>query len=572
VLLGPVGGSVAVAQNPVYTFSAGVGGTATDRGSAIATDANGNSYVTGMFTGTVDFDPGSATANLIAASSSGDVFVASYDAWGAYRWAFRLGSQGGNFQEGKAISVDANGNVLVCGSFSGTTDFDPGIGTANLTGSAPSGAGGFIAKYTGSGSYVWAFQLGAAIPNALAVDGSSNVTAAGGFSYPVDFNPGTGKATLTPAKSGSGGSAYSTDVFVARYSPAGGYLWAFRAGGSATDAAGSVALDGSGNVNVSGTFSGTVDFDPGRASANLTGPGIFVARYSVTGTYLWAFRLGGSLDDGLAVDANGDIVVTGRFSGTVDFDPAAGTASLAAVGTVANIFVARYSATGGYLWAFSPAASGNAWDVTIDGAGAMYLTGGLTAPTSDPNAGYPNDFDPGPGTVTFTGRAGFVASYTSAGALVWAFPLAADDYSGGAIAAGRGVSVDNNGDVSITGLFGGTIDFDPGTASSTQTTAGATDIFVARFAQQTMLKPDLPTHAASRISVGPNPFQDALSIGYDGVQVRIEIVDMTGRVVETRVVDGPGTVALGADLPGGEYLVRLTQAGASRQVMVRKMR
>jgi hypothetical protein len=123
---------------PWFGFASHIGAEAQDAGQAVATDAAGNVYVTGNFSGTADFDPGPATCNLTSAGGY-DVFVAKYSSAGALLWARRLGGVGDDY--GKGIAVASDGSVCTTGYFGGTADFDPGPGTFNLT-----GGGVFLSK------------------------------------------------------------------------------------------------------------------------------------------------------------------------------------------------------------------------------------------------------------------------------------------------------------------------------------------------------------------------------------------------------------------------------------------
>ena len=81
----------------------------------------------GNFWGTVDFNPGSGTANLTSVTSSSDAFIAKYNSSGGYTWAKRIGGSGVEWIN--AIDTDSSGNVYVFGYFQGTVDFNPGSGS-----------------------------------------------------------------------------------------------------------------------------------------------------------------------------------------------------------------------------------------------------------------------------------------------------------------------------------------------------------------------------------------------------------------------------------------------------------
>ena len=176
-----------------------------------------------------------------AAASDGDLV-----------WTRRLGGASGD--NGRGVAVDGSGNVYTTGIFLGTSDFDPGAGTFNLTAAGESDV--FVSKLDSSGSLVWVRQLGGTgtdVGSHVAVDGSGNVYTAGHFSGMADFDPGVGTFDLTAA----GG----TDVFVSKLNSTGNLVWARQLGGTSNDQGFGVAVDGSGNVYTTGSF-GTADFDP----------------------------------------------------------------------------------------------------------------------------------------------------------------------------------------------------------------------------------------------------------------------------------------------------------------------
>ena len=132
----------------------------------------------------------------------------------------------------------------------------------------------------------------------------------------------------------------------------------------------------------------------------------------------WARSVGGSSNDygrNIAVDASGNVYVTGDFYLGVDFDPGSGTTNLSAA-DAQNVFFAKYNSSGELVWAKSVGGSSSATgrSIAVDGSENVYVTGYFYETTVD--------FDPGSGTTNLTpaGRDDvFFAKYNSSGELVW---------------------------------------------------------------------------------------------------------------------------------------------------------
>ncbi|KKT18493.1 MAG: hypothetical protein UW02_C0031G0012, partial [Candidatus Nomurabacteria bacterium GW2011_GWB1_43_7] len=243
----------------LYSWAKSIGGTESDYGYYLTADGSGNTFTTGNFYGTVDFDPSASTANL--EGNGNDMFVLKLDSSGNYVWAKGIGGSGSPTSE--SIALDNAGNIYTAGRFSAAADFDPGAGTANLT-----SAGGndvFVAKYDSSGNYVWAKNMGGSSVSGdfakhMTADGDGNVYTTGYFYGTADFDPGAGTANLT--------SAGNTDIFVSKLDSSGNYVWAGRIGGTGYEnGIYAIYFDSSSNVYVTGNFSGTIDFDPGAGTA-----------------------------------------------------------------------------------------------------------------------------------------------------------------------------------------------------------------------------------------------------------------------------------------------------------------
>src|SRR5947199_8102125 len=327
----------------------GVRGGGTGR--AVAVDGNGNVLVTGKLSGTVGFGTGPVTSAGTSSISAAKSAAAGVPVWSR---AF-----GGGFNDvGNGVAVDAGGNAVIIGTAAGTVNFGGGPITAN-------GYTIVVAKFSPAGGHLWSRGFGDSFSNsgnAVAVDPSGNIAVTGAFSGPADFGGGV----LTSA---------GVDIFLAKLSPTGGHLWSRRFGSAlAVHAGNGVACDGSGNVLVTGSFENSIDLGAGWATS-FAHKDMFVAKYSPAGDYLWS-RLAGVLSDGagggIAVDTSGKVVVTGTFQAAVNF----GAGSLTSAGRT-DIFVARYAGDGTPLGAqrFGGADfdAGNA--VAVDAGGRPVVTG-----------------------------------------------------------------------------------------------------------------------------------------------------------------------------------------------------
>lgn len=246
-----------------FVWAKQIGGVNGDFGNDLQIDNSNNIYVGGYFTGTTDFDPNAGTTNLISLGFE-DIYVLKLDNAGNFLWARNMGSNTVDYN--KSIAVDGSGNVYSTGSFRGTCDFDPGVGTYTIA-----SAGGddvFVSKLNSSGNFVWAKSFGAAsldVANAIYTDASGNVFTTGAFRNTVDFDPGAGSYSLT--------SFGSADVFIQKMDPAGNFLWAGQMGGAQDDYGMGMFVDAAGIVYTTGYFNATSDFDPTAGMLNLTSAG-----------------------------------------------------------------------------------------------------------------------------------------------------------------------------------------------------------------------------------------------------------------------------------------------------------
>ncbi len=254
------------------------------------------------------------------------------------------------------------------------------------------------------------------------------------------------------------------DAFVGKYDPNGNLLWAFQLGvsGGMTEAW-SLAVDASGNILVSGFYTQTIDLDPGPGTATVGGTGFFMSKYDAGGNYLWgiSFPTAATVND-ISFDFNQDIVVVGSMSGSGDFDPGTGIDSLTTNNST-DLFLAKFSSGGNYLWGFNIGNSGN---VT---AGLGIVTNSNNEITISGHFAGTNDFDPGNGASTLISQGLkdiYLAKYDMNGNLIWSFNvggLQSDNFNS--------MATDQSGDYYLTGAFYGNADFDPGSGVATLTTS-----------------------------------------------------------------------------------------------------
>jgi cysteine-rich repeat protein len=419
-------------------WSRRLGGTSNDHGKAIAVDSAGNVLLTGYFLGTADFGGGP-----VSSVGAHDAFAVKLNAQGQHLWSRRFG--GTNDDRGIGIAVDSAGNVLLTGYFQGTADFG---------GSPLSSAGGydiFAVKLDAQGQHLWSRRLGGTSLDAgtgIAVDSAGSVLLTGYFEGTADFGGGP--------LSCAGGH----DAFAVKLDAQGQHLWSRRLGGTNYDYGYGIAVDSAGNVLLTGYFLGTADFGGGPLSSAGSND-VFAVKLDTQGQHLWSRRLGGTSADvghDIAVDSAGNVLLTGRFDGTVDF----GGGPLSSAGSN-DVFAVKLDAQGQHLWSrrFGGTSADVGLGIAVGSAGNVLLTGYFDGTA---------DFGAGP--ISSAGSLDiFAVKLDAQGQHLWSrrFGGTSSDYV-------WGIAVDSAGNVLLTGYFLGTADFGGGPLSS----VGYDDIFAAK--------------------------------------------------------------------------------------------
>lgn len=394
-------------------------------GTEVATDLNGNRFVVGGFSG-----PTAVFGDLtITNEDQNDGFVAKYDAAGKVLWARSV--SGPDNQGASSVAVDANANAYVFGS----TDTSCTIGTNAFT--VTSGPNGFLAKYSPDGEVLWARQIkGSWVRNynRVRADRGGGVYVAGAFSGTIEF----GTTSLT--------SVGLTDAFLAKYSSSGTLQWARRGGGPESTVARGLAVDGAGNAVLVGTYLdearfGDVDLPAGADKE------VFVVKYDPAGNVKWARNgSGGSQDlaESAALDAAGNIYVTGSFSSKLEF----GTKAAETSASVAA-FVAKFDRDGTPQWARSAGSTGRESEglgIAVTRNGTSVYVGGL----------YDADLEAGLWHLQSGGGYDvFLLHYDGNGEVRWAKSAGGTGYD-----LATSVAVDATGTWAVTGRYSENATFD----------------------------------------------------------------------------------------------------------------
>lgn len=346
------------------------GSNASDYPTALVTDASGNIYMTGWYTGTLDFDPGAASFELSDFDSN--KFLLKLDSNGDFLWVKSLGDA----QDVKDIHIDNENDLYLVGEFSGATDFDPGPDTHEITTDALDGS--YIQKLNSEGGFMWANAYGNTGSNTIKsvdTDAFGNVYVAGRFQGTVDFDTSEGEAILETE------STIDLNAYVLKLDRSGAFEWVKRFGGLATSPVAITVNDA--QLCVVGQHNGTGDFDPSDEefilSTDLGTEGMFSLKLDSEGTFEWARHLSSPsyIESRAAVmDSYGKLYVAGNFSSTVNFATSE-ELEISSQNDTPDIFLLQYDAAGELNWATSY--GGNDFDrvrsLVLDDSHALHMSG-----------------------------------------------------------------------------------------------------------------------------------------------------------------------------------------------------
>ena len=340
---------------PAWQWAAQSTGSGVGQLKSLAVDAEGNTYQAGFFTETIRFG-----GTTLVSQGRSDMFVAKLSAAGTWEWAVAVGSAASDNATG--VAVDATGRIFISGSFSNQVHF----GTTTLTSRGDMDV--FVAQITPKGAWKWATAAGGpGLDRActLATTDKGELVVGGQFAQTAAF--GTSRVV----------SHGGEDAFVARLKPTGKWHWAIGVGSPGNDEASAVAIDKAGDIYATGYFSDQAQFG-GSTLTGKGMDDAFVGKLSKLGQWQWATAATGTntaYGKGLAVDPTGGVFVTGSFSGEAHF----GLTQIASNASDDG-FVARLDKTGQWQWVsvLSSEYMDNIVGIALDKTGKLFVAGSFS--------------------------------------------------------------------------------------------------------------------------------------------------------------------------------------------------
>ncbi|MEM8485596.1 MAG: T9SS type A sorting domain-containing protein [Bacteroidota bacterium] len=391
---------------------------------------------------------------------------------------------GTSFDLGVEVEMDKAGNAYFVGNFRDTLDFDPGAGQRFL---ANNNTDAFVASYDPLGTMRFAFSISGPFAShesvgdiAVAPDGFFVITGHQPFGY-LDFDPDP-----------MGELGTSGNFFIAGYNSNGEVQFAVSPAGGENTSNGNgyaVTLDEDDNVYVTGHYVTALDFNPADTTGVLANNGnsdVFIASYTKTGAYRYAYGFGGpSLDygAGIAVDSQKNVYVAGFFVGEVAFDPedkdGDGDTEIRVAESLSDMYLVSYDDAGRFRFVYTYDTANRIVierkvELGIDAADNIYMSGESVGVVAYDPEDADGDGDLVQRSADALGSA-FLASYKPTGELRFA-----NVFKGGT-SESKDVFTDKDGVSFITGSHIGEVDFDPGLDTAIISSTSGSDVFVASY-------------------------------------------------------------------------------------------
>ena len=287
-------------------------------GLSVKLDNNNDVIIGGNCAYTIDLDPGPLVYNYISHGNR-DIFIVKLNSDGEFIWGKGFGGEWDDFFG--ELNIDSFGNIYSTGNFVDNVDFDPGPNVYNLI-STGSFYDIYLNKLSSEGGFIWAKALngnGYQLGSSITIDRDMNVYATGIFEFSVDFDPGPNSYILAS-------NGYE-DFYVLKLDISGNFIWAKAEGGIGHDGARRIRTDSSGMIYITGSYTGSVDFDPSHFDQIYTAfcyDRIFIQKLDSTGQLEWVISPEGQYfgtGTSVCIDNINNVFATGAFNMTADFNP-----------------------------------------------------------------------------------------------------------------------------------------------------------------------------------------------------------------------------------------------------------
>lgn len=306
--------------------------------------------------------------------------------------------------------------------------------------------------------------------NFIGMDSLENIYVAGIFGSACDFDPGSLTSTLT--------SSGSSDIYIAKYSPAGTLIWKYPIS-APTESLFGLEVDKAGNAYVFGSFSTNMTAFGQGSNLFVTSVGnsdAFLVVYNPNGQLKFMHNIGSANPDAIrsvVVDNNGNYYLSGDFrSSQLDIDPGPNQVILAnttTIGTEANPYIAKFDSSGNYIWALNLRGTvyGRITSLDLDDNGRLlaggYLEGSMMVDSANTTI-----------SNIAAGINSIILRFSSAGIYDagWSFGGPNSDYLVGLVTTGN--------DIVATGYFIGTMDIDPTAGTDMIIAQGSTEIYITK--------------------------------------------------------------------------------------------
>lgn len=511
-------------------------------GNGIALNSSERVWITGSFDGTSYFN-GQLTSSI--PNGGNDIWVAkkSLHNPAINNWSKTAGGFGDD--QGNDVVCDNSNNSYITGYFSETTDFHSNMLTSY------GGRDIFVSKLDEQGNWLWTAQAGGIddeFGSSIDLDSQGNVFIIGSFHGTAIF----GNTTLF--------SSGDSDVFIAKLSNDGDWLWAIKAGGDEADSGYGLVVDSGGLIYITGAFTGSAQF--GNLTLESSGlQDIFIALLNTNGILLQAISAGGAGEDmgsDIQIDNSGNILVTGVFSDNALF----GNHQLSSNGGL-DFFVYKLSSNFNPIWSISEGgiSDDHANGITSSG-NSIYITGDFQGLVTIGNTSINSQGQKDIFTCKVDSNGNWVYTISAGGV--------ADD-------KGKAIAEYANGDAIVTGLFSGEANYNFSFGQSIWS-SGQYEAFIGVSSILVHNEDEvLPISTIHKIHTFPNPFSKSTTIKYNlqkAGKVSLKIYNTKGQLVKTFTDNlkkaGDNTETWYADsdshekLSSGVYFIRLQQGNETK--------